>query len=85
MGAYSEAVSYLTEALGVAEQTNRNEDEAKIRHRLGLALWGNGDLEGAQSQVQYILEIRWPSFDRPLSRGSTLFENTCTLICILQV
>ena len=35
----------------IAEQLGRREDEARIRHRLGLALWGNDDLEGAQQQL----------------------------------
>ena len=48
MGNYTDATRYLKEGLGLAEQFNRKEDEAKIRHRLGLALWGHGDLEDAQ-------------------------------------
>lgn len=30
----------------------RREEEARIRHRLGLALWGNGQLEQAQAQLE---------------------------------
>ena len=30
---------------------NRKEDEARIRHRLGLALWQNNDLEAAREQL----------------------------------
>ena len=51
MGNYTEAIRYLKEGLALAEQFNRIEDEAKIRHRLGLALWGHGDLEGSQEQL----------------------------------
>lgn len=37
--------------LRLAEQLGRKEDEAKIRHRLGLSLWASGNLEEAQHQV----------------------------------
>ena len=53
VGNYRQAVQYLQQGLQIAEQLSRREDEAKIRHRLGLALWGHGDLEGgAESAVQ---------------------------------
>ncbi|TKS78959.1 Tetratricopeptide repeat protein 28 [Collichthys lucidus] len=52
---YSQAVMYLQE-----EQLARREDEAKIRHRLGLSLWASGNLEEAQHQ---------------LYRASALFET----------
>ena len=51
MGNYQEAIRYLKEGLALAEQFQRIEDEAKIRHRLGLALWGHGNLEGSQEQL----------------------------------
>lgn len=44
-------MAYLQQGLLIAEQLGRREDEARIRHRLGLALWGNDDLEGAQQQL----------------------------------
>lgn len=37
--------------LRLAEQLGRREDEAKVRHRLGLSLWASGNLEEAQHQV----------------------------------
>lgn len=37
--------------LRLAEQLGRREDEAKIRHGLGLSLWASGNLEEAQHQV----------------------------------
>ncbi len=46
IGNYRQAVQYLQQGLQIAEQLSRKEDEAKIRHRLGLALWGHADLEG---------------------------------------
>ncbi|XP_028835131.1 tetratricopeptide repeat protein 28-like isoform X2 [Denticeps clupeoides] len=56
---YSQAVMYLQEGLRLAEQLGKREDEAKIRHRLGLSLWASGNLEEAQHQ---------------LCRASVLFE-----------
>ncbi|TKS84970.1 Tetratricopeptide repeat protein 28 [Collichthys lucidus] len=52
---YAQAVMYLQE-----EQLGRREEEAKIRHRLGLSLWAGGNLEEAQHQ---------------LYRASVLFET----------
>ena len=51
LGQYTEAVQYLTQGLSVAEQLGRKEDEAKIRHRLGLALWAKGSAEEAQAEL----------------------------------
>lgn len=41
----------LFSGLRLAEQLGRREDEAKIRHGLGLSLWASGNLEEAQHQV----------------------------------
>ncbi|TMS08823.1 Tetratricopeptide repeat protein 28 [Larimichthys crocea] len=57
---YAQAVMYLQEGLRLAEQLGRREEEAKIRHRLGLSLWAGGNLEEAQHQ---------------LYRASVLFET----------
>ncbi|XP_072345849.1 tetratricopeptide repeat protein 28 isoform X5 [Scyliorhinus torazame] len=57
---YSQAVMYLQEGLRLAEQLGRREEEAKIRHRLGLSLWVSRNLDEAQHQ---------------LYRASALFEN----------
>uniref|UniRef100_A0A3Q3KEM5 Tetratricopeptide repeat protein 28 n=1 Tax=Monopterus albus TaxID=43700 RepID=A0A3Q3KEM5_MONAL len=48
---YAQAVMYLQEGLRLAEQLSRREDEAKIRHRLGLSVWASGNLEEAQHQL----------------------------------
>ncbi|XP_051906466.1 tetratricopeptide repeat protein 28 [Hippocampus zosterae] len=60
LGNYTQAVMYLQEGLRLAEQLARREDEAKIRHRLGLSLWAAENLEEAQYQ---------------LYRASVLFET----------
>ncbi|XP_060104998.1 tetratricopeptide repeat protein 28 isoform X2 [Heteronotia binoei] len=57
---YSQAVMYLQEGLRLAEQLGRREDEARIRHGLGLSLWASRNLEEAQHQ---------------LYRASALFES----------
>uniref|UniRef100_A0A8D3CSY0 Tetratricopeptide repeat protein 28 n=1 Tax=Scophthalmus maximus TaxID=52904 RepID=A0A8D3CSY0_SCOMX len=57
---YAQAVMYLQEGLRLAEQLGRREEEAKLRHRLGLSLWASGNLEEAQHQ---------------LYRASVLFET----------
>ncbi|XP_076066891.1 tetratricopeptide repeat protein 28 [Oratosquilla oratoria] len=51
LGNTTQAVAYLQQGLQIAEQLCRREDEAKIRHRLGMALWSHGDLEAAQTQL----------------------------------
>ncbi|XP_024154731.1 tetratricopeptide repeat protein 28 isoform X1 [Oryzias melastigma] len=48
---YAQAVMYLQEGLRLAEQLGLKEDEAKIRHGLGLSLWAGGNLEEAQHQL----------------------------------
>lgn len=51
LGHHTQAVQYLQQGLAIAEQQRRREDEAKIRHRLGLALLGCGKLEECQKQL----------------------------------
>uniref|UniRef100_A0A3B3CV03 Tetratricopeptide repeat domain 24 n=1 Tax=Oryzias melastigma TaxID=30732 RepID=A0A3B3CV03_ORYME len=41
----------ILSGLRLAEQLGLKEDEAKIRHGLGLSLWAGGNLEEAQHQV----------------------------------
>jgi hypothetical protein len=52
LGNTSQAVAYLQQGLQIAEHLGRREEEARIRHRLGLALWGHGDLDGSQVQLE---------------------------------
>ena len=51
LGHHTQAVQYLQQGLQIAEQLGRREDEAKIRHRLGLSLWGAGNLTECQHQL----------------------------------
>ncbi|XP_077995250.1 tetratricopeptide repeat protein 28-like [Glandiceps talaboti] len=57
LGNYSQAVTYLQQGLQIADQLGRKEDEAKIRHRLGLALWANSNLEDSQHQLYKAAEL----------------------------
>ncbi|XP_043222713.1 tetratricopeptide repeat protein 28-like isoform X3 [Amphibalanus amphitrite] len=52
LGNTTQAIAYLQQGLQIAEQLSRREEEARLRHRLGLALWGHGDLSGAQTQLE---------------------------------
>ena len=54
---HPQAVEYLRQGLQIAEQLGRMEDEAKIRHRLGLALWGKGDFDECQQQLYKASEL----------------------------
>ncbi|KAL1418608.1 hypothetical protein MTO96_005643 [Rhipicephalus appendiculatus] len=53
LGHVSQACSYLQQALQACEQLGggKREEEARVRHRLGLVLWLQGDLDGAQQQL----------------------------------
>lgn len=69
MGNVSQAISYLSQGLQIAESSGRREEEARIRHRLGLALCDSGQLEAAYvhlDQAASLLEII-----RKESTGST--------------
>lgn len=63
----------LLTGLRLAEQLARREDEAKIRHRLGLSLWASGNLEEAQHQVEYLSRLPLLALNH-INFCSTLFE-----------
>lgn len=72
LGNTNQAVAYLTQGLQIAEVLGRREEEARIRHRLGLALWSSGQLEAAHvhlDQAASLLEII-----RRESTGSTDYK-----------
>lgn len=61
MGDLAGAIVYLDRGLLIAEQTCQREDEARIRHGLGMALWqeqeeGNCDLVAIGAAAQVHLE-----------------------------
>ena len=57
MNSHTKAVEYLKQGLTIAEQLGRHEDEAKICHRLGLSLWGKGDLDECQLQLHRAADL----------------------------
>ena len=63
------AFSNLQAGLTLAEQLGRSEDEARLRHRLGLALWQSRDLPGARLQLDKAADL-FESIRRE-TRGST--------------
>lgn len=52
LGNAGQAVSYLQQGLQISEALNLREEESRIRHRLGLALWNSGDLEGTHAHME---------------------------------
>lgn len=56
-------VSFSCQGLRLAEQLGQREEEAKIRHRLGLSLWAGGNLEEAQHQVCVCEKVERPFAD----------------------
>lgn len=52
LGNKTQAIAYLTQGLRIAEVLGRKDEEARIRNRLGMVLWADGDLEGAQKQLE---------------------------------
>jgi tetratricopeptide (TPR) repeat protein len=57
-GEFDQAVKHLRQGLQIAADQNGSlQDEAKIRHRLGLALWAQGSLEEAQEQLYAAIDL----------------------------
>ncbi|XP_031573236.1 tetratricopeptide repeat protein 28-like [Actinia tenebrosa] len=54
---YSKAISFLQQGLTIAESLRRYEEEARIRHRLGLSLMANKQLDAAHDQLKLAAEI----------------------------
>lgn len=52
LGNTTQAIAYLQQGLQIAEALSLREDEARIRHRLGLAMWSSGELEGTQIHME---------------------------------
>ncbi|XP_043647206.1 tetratricopeptide repeat protein 28 [Drosophila teissieri] len=54
---HNQAVDYLRQGLASAQTTGKSEEEAKIRHQLGLALRSSGDAEGAHIQLETAAQL----------------------------
>ncbi|CAB0037126.1 unnamed protein product [Trichogramma brassicae] len=63
-GDLARALSYLQSGLSLAEGLGHAEETARLRHRLGLVHWDNGDWPGAAEQLEKaaaLLEAQSPS------------------------
>ncbi|KAH8394400.1 hypothetical protein KR222_002313, partial [Zaprionus bogoriensis] len=54
---HAQAVEYLRQGLTSAQSIGKSEEEAKIRHQLGLALRSSGDAEGARLQLEMAAQL----------------------------
>ncbi|XP_044251803.1 tetratricopeptide repeat protein 28 [Drosophila takahashii] len=54
---HGQAVDYLRQGLASAQSMGKSEEEAKIRHQLGLALRSSGDAEGAHLQLETAAQL----------------------------
>ncbi|KAH8270576.1 hypothetical protein KR018_012028 [Drosophila ironensis] len=54
---HPQAVEYLRQGLASAQSMGKSEEEAKIRHQLGLALRSSGDAEGARLQLETAAQL----------------------------
>ncbi|XP_013103199.2 tetratricopeptide repeat protein 28 [Stomoxys calcitrans] len=86
MGQHAEAINYLKQGLAIAQSINKSEEEAKIRHQLGLALRASGDNEGAKHQMenaaQLLESVRYDQ--RSPDARSNLFDLQTSCYHILQ-
>ncbi|XP_057668084.1 tetratricopeptide repeat protein 28 isoform X2 [Diorhabda carinulata] len=87
LGNSTQAVNFLTQGLTIAESLGRRDEEAKIRNRLGLALWRNGDLEGSKKQLEittHLLEDIRRDTKSTQDYKLSLFELQSTSYQVLQ-
>ncbi len=73
-GNLSGAISYLEAGLVIAEQTAKREDEARLKHRLGMAMWQRaaGDektLAAAQAHLERAASL-FESIRREAAKGA---------------
>lgn len=57
IGEKSQAINFLRQGLLISQSLNKSEEEAKIRHRLGLVLIDSGDNENARSSFETAAQI----------------------------
>lgn len=57
IGQIQNSINYLRQGLTIAQSLNKCEEEAKIRHRLGIVLIASGDNESARSQLETAAQI----------------------------
>ncbi|XP_032226539.2 tetratricopeptide repeat protein 28 isoform X2 [Nematostella vectensis] len=54
---YPHAISFLKQGLAIAEVLKRTEDEARMRHRLGMSYLANKQLEAAQEELYHAADL----------------------------
>lgn len=77
----------MARSLSLAQLLGRREEEARARHRLGLALWAQGDIAAAASQLERsaaMLEALRREMKEPDSRLA-LFDLQTACYQALQV
>lgn len=52
IGDTAQAINFLRQGLVISQSLNKSEEEAKIRHRLGVVLIDSGDSENARTQLE---------------------------------
>lgn len=57
IGDASQAVNFLRQGLVISQSLNKSEEEAKIRHRLGVVLIDSGDNDNARTQLETAAQI----------------------------
>lgn len=57
IGETAQAINFLRQGLVISQSLNKSEEEAKIRHRLGVVLIDSGDNENARSQLETAAQI----------------------------
>lgn len=57
MGQLPQSINFLRQGLAIAQSLNRCEEEAKIRHRLGLVLLASNDNENAKLQLETAADV----------------------------
>uniref|UniRef100_A0A1B0CKC6 Putative g-alpha gtpase interaction protein n=1 Tax=Lutzomyia longipalpis TaxID=7200 RepID=A0A1B0CKC6_LUTLO len=57
MSQTSQAINFLRQGLAIAQSLSKSEEEAKIRHQLGIALRATGDNDNARGQLESAAQI----------------------------
>ncbi|XP_055842116.1 tetratricopeptide repeat protein 28 isoform X1 [Episyrphus balteatus] len=86
MGQTAQAINFLRQGLAIVQSLNKSEDEAKIRHQLGLALRASGDNENARTQMETAAQIlESVRYDQRSPEGRTvLFDLQTSCYHMLQ-
>lgn len=84
---YSQAISYLNKGLAIVEALGRSEDEARIRHRLGLSYLAANQLDASQLHLFRAAELLEKLREEGISSGEyklSLYELQAATYQVLQ-